>query len=173
MKKLLGVIIVVAIVILVAYQALMYYDNNFRYGRMRETPGIKPHEEPLLVVEPGIVPVHGGDASFRVTPAADLISPLNRQDTATIKRGKDLYQVFCAQCHGLNHDGRGTVGQSFQPLPANLRSSEVQTKPEGELFKSISFGIPGGRQPALDTIIPALDRWYIIAFVQSLGASAP
>ena len=169
MKKIIGFFIVVAILVFVAYQALMFYDNNFRYGRMRETPGVRPHEEPLLVQESGIVPIHGGDAVYRVTPAANLVSPLDRQANATIKRGSDLYHVFCAQCHGLNFDGNGTVGQSFEPLPTNLRSPEVQSKTEGELFKSISFGVPDGRQPALDTTIPAQDRWYIIAFVQSLG----
>jgi len=170
MKKLVGFFIVVAILVLAAYQALMFYDNNFRYGRMRETPGVKPHEAPLLVLETGIVPIHGGDATYRLTPAADLASPLNMQASATIARGKDLYRVYCAQCHGNNFDGNGTVGQSFQPLPANLRSPAVQAKTEGELFKSISFGIPGGRQPALDTTIAPDDRWYIIAFVRSLGS---
>ena len=170
MKKLFGFFILVGIIILAAYQALMYYDNNFPYGRMRETPGVKPHETPLLVLEPGIVPIHGGDATYRLTPAADLVSSLNRQAPATLARGKNLYNVYCAQCHGINFDGMGTVGQSFQPLPANLRSPAVQTKTEGELFKSISFGVPDGRQPALDTTITPDDRWYIIAFVQSLGS---
>ena len=168
MKKIIGFFIVVAILVFVVYQALMYYDNNFRYGRMRETPGVRPHEEPLLIQESGIVPIHGGDALYRVTPAVELVSPLDRQADATIKRGSDLYHVYCAQCHGLNFDGNGTVGQSFEPLPTSLRSAEVQSKPEGELFKSISYGVPGGRQPALDTTILAQDRWYIIAFIQSL-----
>jgi mono/diheme cytochrome c family protein len=171
MKKLVGLFIAVAIISLVAYQALMFYDNNFRYGRMRETPGVKPHEAPMLILETGIVPIHGGDATYRLTPAADLISPLNVNASATVARGKDLYRVYCAQCHGINYDGNGAVGQSFQPLPANLRNPDVQSKSEGELFKSISFGIPGGRQPALDTTILPEDRWYIIAFVQSLGSS--
>jgi mono/diheme cytochrome c family protein len=170
MKKLVGLFIVVTIMTLVAYQALMYYDNNFRYGRMRETPGVKPHEDPLLVLEKGIVPIHGGDAANRLTPAADLASPLDMKASVTVARGKDLYHAYCAQCHGINYDGNGTVGQSFQPLPANLRSPAVQVKTEGELFKTISFGIPGGRQPALDTTIAADDRWNIIAFVQSLGS---
>ena len=170
MKKLVGLFILVGIISLAAYQALMFYDNNFRYGRMRETPGVKPHEAPLLILEPGIVPIHGGDAIYRLTPAADLLSPLNRQASTTIARGENLYRVYCAQCHGNNFDGNGTVGQSFQPLPANLRGPEVQAKTEGELFKSISFGIPGGRQPALDTTLLPDDRWYIIAFVQSLDS---
>ena len=169
MKKLLA-LAVVLVAALGAYHALMFYDNNFRYGRMRETPGVKPHEAPLLILEPGIVPIHGGDATYRLTPAIDLVSPLNRQASTTIARGKNLYAVYCAQCHGINLDGNGTVGQSFQPLPANLRSPAVQAKTEGELFKSVSFGIPGGRQPALDTTISPDDRWYIIAFVQSLGS---
>lgn len=170
MKKLLGFFILVGIIILAAYQALVFYDNNFRYGRMRETPGVKPHEAPLLVLDTGIVPIHGGDATYRLTPAADLASPLDMQASTTITRGKDLYRVYCAQCHGNNFDGNGTVGQSFQPLPTNLRGPSVQAKTEGELFKSISYGIPGGRQPALDTTIAPEDRWYIIAFVQSLGS---
>lgn len=168
MKKLAGFIIVVAIIALTAYQALMYYDNNFRYGRMRETPGVRPHEEPLLVPEAGIVPFNGGDALYRVTPAKSLVSPLNLSDAAVVARGKALYLVYCAQCHGYGYDGNGTVGQSFQPLPTDLRSHAVQTKPDGELFKSISFGIPNGRQPALDTTILPEDRWHIIAFVKSL-----
>lgn len=170
MKKLALLIIIGAVVILGAYQALVYYDNNFRYGRMRETPGVRPHEEPILVQESGIVPVHGGDAAYRLMPASELVSPLDAKASPTIARGKNLYGVYCAQCHGINFDGNGTVGQSFKPLPTNLRSPEVQAKTEGDLFKSISFGIPGGRQPALDTTITPDDRWYIIAFVQSLDS---
>ena len=168
MKKLVGLLIVVAIIVLAAYQALMYYDNNFRYGRMRETPAVKPHEDPILVQETGIVPIHGGDALYRTAPANTLISPLNMTAPDVVARGKALYLVYCAQCHGYDYDGNGSVGQSFQPLPADLRSSAVQTKLEGELFKSISYGVRDGRQPALDTTILPDDRWHIIAFVQSL-----
>ena len=46
-----------------AYHALMFYDNNFRYGRMRETPAVKPHEEPLILMEAGVVPVTGANRS--------------------------------------------------------------------------------------------------------------
>ena len=159
----------VGIVGYVAYEALMYYDNNFRYGRMRETPAVRPHEDPLLKMETGIVPVSGGEAIYRATAAADLISPLDMAQPKVLTRGKSVYLTYCAQCHGYNFDGQGTVGQSFQPLPADLRSSQVQSKLDGELFKSVSYGIPGGRQPALHTTITVEDRWHVIAFVKSLG----
>jgi mono/diheme cytochrome c family protein len=169
MKKIIGLLIVIGIVGYAAYEALMYYDNNFRYGRMRETPAVRPHEDPLLNLEAGIVPVNGGEAIFRTTAGVDLISPLNMSQDAVITRGKAVYLTFCAQCHGLAYDGQGTVGQSFHPLPTNLRSPMVQSKPDGELFKSVSYGVPGGRQPALNTTITIDDRWHVVAFVKSLG----
>ncbi len=76
---------------------------------------------------------------------------------------------YCVHCHGRHHDGLGTVGQSFAPLPGDLRSARVQTLPAGRIFHEISYGIPDGRQPALATTISLTDRWRIIAFVKSLG----
>ena len=169
MKKIIGLLIVVGILAYVAYEVLMYYDNNFRYGRMRETPAVRPHEDPLLKMEAGLVPVNGGEAIFRATAGADLISPLNMSQDAVINRGKAVYLTFCAQCHGYDYDGQGTVGQSFHPLPTDLRSSMVQSKADGELFKSVSYGVAGGRQPALHTTISVEDRWHVVAFVKSLG----
>jgi mono/diheme cytochrome c family protein len=168
MKKLfaLGAVLIVAIG---AYHALMFYDNNFRYGRMRETPAVKPHEEPLIVMEAGVVPVSGGEAVLRATPGPELKAPVAMGDANVIARGKAVYVTFCAQCHGLNYDGQGTVGQSFKPLPTDVRSPAVQSKPVGELFKSVSYGIPGGRQPPLDTTLPIDDRWNVVAFIKSLG----
>ena len=159
----------VGVVLYVGYEALIYYDNTFRYGRMRETPAVRPHEDPLLKMEDGIVPVNGGEAIYRATAGVDLISPLNMSQDSVISRGKAVYLTFCAQCHGLNYDGQGTVGQSFHPLPTNLRNPKIQSKPDGELFKSISYGVPGGRQPALNTTIIIDDRWHVVAFVKSLG----
>jgi len=157
------------IVILAAYEVLVYYDNNFRPGRMWETPGVRPHEEPLLAMEEGTVPYGGGEETFRNTPAGFLKSPFPRADQETLKQGKSLYFTFCAQCHGKDYDGNGTVGQSFSPLPADLRSEKVQSLAEGVLFREISYGVPGGRQPPLATTIEAADRWRIIAYIQSLG----
>ena len=168
MKKLLA-LAVILVGGLGAYHGLMFYDNNFRYGRMRETPAVKPHEEPLIRMETGVVPVTGGEAVLRATPATALKPPLALEAADVIARGKAVYFTFCAQCHGPNYDGNGTVGQSFVPLPTDFRSPAVQSKPVGELFKSVSYGIPGGRQPPLETTIPIDDRWSVVAFVKSMG----
>jgi len=169
-KKYFILLIGLAIVGLAAYEALIYYDENFPYGRMWETPAVRPHEEPPLSTPSGTVPyLQGGEELFKATPAERLKSPITFSDHAEIQMGKILYSKFCAQCHGKNYDGQAPVGQSFHPLPTDLRSAKVQSLSEGAFFKEISYGIPEGKQPPLATTIDVLDRWRIIAYVQSLG----
>jgi mono/diheme cytochrome c family protein len=168
-KKYLIFFIGLVIVTLVAYEALIYYDENFRYGRMWETPAVRPHEDPPLSTPAGTVPQDGGEEIFQALRAEDLKSPIALSDPAQIQMGKILYSKFCAQCHGKNYDGNGTVGQSFHPLPTDLKSAKVQSLSEGALFKEISYGIPDGRQPPLATTIDPLDRRRIMAYVKSLG----
>ena len=169
MKKYLLALIALGIITLLAYEALIYYDDNFRYGRMWETPAVRPHEERPLSMPTGTVPQQGGEEVFKAMPAELLKSPFAISDQAQIQLGKALYSKFCAQCHGKNHDGNATVGQSFHPLPTDLRNPKVQSLSEGAFFKEISYGIPDGRQPPLATTIDPLDRWRIIAYVKSLG----
>lgn len=169
MKK--GLVVFIAAIVLAgtAYHLLNYYDNNFRYGRMWETPAVRPHEKPMPLMEAGVVPTTGGEAAYRAAPEEELKNPL-RPTSENIERGKAAYSNFCAQCHGKNYDGNGTVGQSFSPLPTDLRIEKVQNTSDGTLFKHISYGVPGGRQPALATTIRVIERWQIISHIRSLGA---
>ena len=169
MKKVILTVIALALVGYAAYEALMYYDNEFIYGRMRETPAVRPYETPILIMEAGIVPYAGGEMNFRVQKPEDLSSPLNMKNPQIIKSGQNVYLTYCAQCHGKNHDGNGPVGQSFYPLPTDLQSAKVQYQTEGYLFYDISFGSPNGRQPALATTVSITERWQAVAYIKSLG----
>jgi mono/diheme cytochrome c family protein len=167
MKRGLLIAAAAAALLLAAYHALMFYDNNFRYGRMRETPAVKPHEEPLRLMPEGVVPVGGGEALYRADPTA--AAPAAGAAAEGIARGRAVYFTFCAQCHGSAHDGRGTVGQSFMPLPTDLRSAAVQLKAPEALFTTVSYGIPGGRQPPLYSTVTAADRLAVVHYILSLG----
>jgi len=169
MKRIIVLAGFVAVVLTVVYTVITLYDENMRVGRMWETPAVRPHEQPLLIMEPGVIPFVGGEAEYRNAKAEDLVSPLKSDDSEVVASGKSLYFTYCAQCHGKYHDGNGTVGQSFSPLPSDLQSDKVQFLPQGVLFKEISYGVPDGRQPELATTIDIMDRWRIIAYVKSLG----
>jgi mono/diheme cytochrome c family protein len=172
-KKYLLFLIALGVVVLLAYEALIYYDENFRYGRMWETPAVRPHEELPLSMSKGTVPQQGGEELFKAVPAELLKSPIPVPDQEQMQLGKVLYSKFCAQCHGRNYDGNGTVGQSFFPLPTDLRIAKVQSLSDGAFFKEISYGIPEGRQPPLATTIAPMDRWRIVAYIKSFGVRKP
>lgn len=170
MKRLIIFFFCAAVFIFVVYNIVIYYDNNFRHGRMRQTPGVRAYEQPLQIMEAGIVPITGGEAVLRVADPMTLKSPLKLTLDQAIANGRQDYLNFCAQCHGPNYDGKGTVGQSFAPLPTDLRSPKVQSQTEGQLFQHISYGIGGGgRQPALHSTIRIQNRWGIVAYIKSLG----
>jgi len=140
-------------------------------GRMWETPGVKPYEEPLLVMEDETVPFNGGEAPLRLADAADIALPSNMdlKDPKNIAAGKTGYATYCMQCHGKYHDGNGTVGQSFAPLPTDLQDVAVQELGEPELFRITSYSLPGLRHPGLATTIEQDQRWQIAAYIKSLG----
>ena len=169
MIRILTLGLVVATVGLIAFGVITLYDYQLSVGRMWETPAIKPHEVPIPVMAPGSVPVTGGEALYRAAAAKDLSPPFPLSDPAVITAGKIAYRRYCFQCHGPNFDGYGAVGQSFAPPASDLRAAKVQAMPVGELFKEISYGIPGGRQPALATTMTVEERWQSIALVKSLG----
>lgn len=169
MKKKLSIFLVVVILVAAGGYLFTLYDNKFPYGRMWETPAIRPHEQKIPQMEKGIVPFDGGEIIYRQEPGEKIHFPLDVTDASVVALGKVLYVSYCMQCHGKYHDGNGTVGQSFAPLPGDLRSPKVQAMAEGIFFKEISYGIAGGRQPALATTIAVDDRWKIIAYVKSLG----
>ena len=169
MKPVLFLFIVVSVVLTGAYGVITVYDDHMAVGRMWKTPAIRPHEQPIPIMAAGIVPFNGGEALNRAATDSELVSPIKDTTAFDIKLAQKAYTAFCSHCHGKNHDGLGTVGQSFQPLPGDLRSKTVQARADGALFKEISYGKPGGRQPPLATTISMSDRWQIIAYLKSLG----
>jgi hypothetical protein len=104
MKRFVVVFILVAAGLWVAYSAFIYYDNNFRYGRMRETPVVKPHEDPIPTMDKDAVPIHGGEALLRIGEGEELSSPLTYNAPETLAAGKKAYFNFCVPCHGKNLD---------------------------------------------------------------------
>ncbi len=168
MLKRFAIVLIPVALILGAYLSIVVVDKGLTAGRMWETPAVRPFEKPLPVMDRNVVPISNPEAVYRRTPARELKPPV-AADAQSLALGKKGYFTYCAQCHGNHHDGRGTVGRRFVPLPSDLRSEKVQSLSSGTLFKEISYGIAGKRQPPLATTIEAADRWRIAAYVKSLG----
>jgi mono/diheme cytochrome c family protein len=169
MIRMLCAVFIVVFIGLAAYTGVTLYDETLQVGRMWETPVIRPHEAPLPVMDTALVPVSNAELLYRTADPDTLAAPFDLSDAQAVARGRQGYGYYCMQCHGPNFDGYGTVGQSFAPPPGDLRSVRVQNLSVGRLFHEISYGIPGGRQPALASTIAADERWQIIVFIRSLG----
>jgi len=93
---------------------------------------------------------------------------------ALLTRGKEMFNVLCAICHGESGDGKGVINQfeGMKNVIANLHSDPFQqaAAPDGYIYEVISNGkgLMGGYKHNL----PVRDRWAIVAYVRALQASA-
>ncbi|MDQ3928300.1 MAG: cytochrome c [Chloroflexota bacterium] len=81
---------------------------------------------------------------------ADMRIPRRNPDVTTAK-GRELYTVQCALCHGNNGNGDGPFGITQYPKASNLHEQRVRSKSEGQLFWIIAHGINLTGMPAWGT----------------------
>ncbi|MEX2365822.1 MAG: c-type cytochrome, partial [Pseudohongiellaceae bacterium] len=56
-------------------------------------------------------------------------------------QGKEIYEMYCTQCHGLNGDGRGVNAASMSVLPRDHSDTqEMSLRSDEELYKVIAEG---------------------------------
>ncbi|HZI17607.1 MAG TPA: cytochrome c [Pyrinomonadaceae bacterium] len=88
-----------------------------------------------------------------------------------VKRGQDRYQAFCAMCHGLTGVGDGMITRRGFQRPPSYHEDRLQAgaSPASHFFDVITNG--WGAMPAYNYMIPAEDRWAIIAYIRALQLS--
>ncbi len=148
-------------ILLLLFQLLPGCD----YARMKDQESVRTYEAEPPEMPAQSIPVSGGIASLRNADPQKMKNPLPATDEV-IARGKTSYGYFCVMCHGPKGDGRGTVGQSFSPLPTDLGSAYVRNQSDGLLFYRISLGFK--RHPSLYATVSSDDRWAVIHYLRSL-----
>ena len=59
------------------------------------------------------------------------------------------------------------MGESYIPVPADLRSAKVRRYRDGELLRAMLKG--KGHEPVLEQVVPVRHRWYLVLYVRSLA----
>jgi mono/diheme cytochrome c family protein len=127
---------------------------------MHDQPSFKAQEGPRLGSPGGSVPVQG----LEMVPAGTvLVNPVVRAEESVLK-GKTLYEINCAMCHGSDGKGGGRVGSKWLPQPANLHQQRIQRLSDGDIFNRIMAGY--GTMPAFKKRIPPEDRWHIVNYIR-------
>jgi mono/diheme cytochrome c family protein len=130
---------------------------------MEIQPSYRPMENPLPVPARSI-PVEGpayiADGPLPINPIA--------ADDASIKRGAELYTINCQMCHGVTGEGNGPIAPFLINFkPANLTSPLVTAFSDGQIFMTISNGVPE-RMPALNENLTVSERWDVVNYVRTL-----
>jgi mono/diheme cytochrome c family protein len=89
-------------------------------------------------------------------------------DESSYAKGKELYEIFCAVCHGTNGDGNGILPASgkFAAVPSYKSAEGVGLKnlSAGKMYHSITYG--KGVMGSYASQLSPRERWQVICYVQ-------
>ena len=111
----------------------------------------------------GIVVIAQGDPE-----AAKVKNPV-AASAESIASGKQVYQRYCASCHGINAEGGS--GSDISPPAPDLTDNEWKHgSTDGEIFSVIKNGVPPdlNMEPWGDRIKDG-DIWNVVNYVRSLA----
>ena len=130
---------------------------------MEIQPSYKQMENPLPVPDRSI-PVEGAV----YIPNTALPTNPTVADEASLTRGKELFTINCQMCHGATGEGNGTIAAFLIKFkPANLTSPLIKAFSDGQIFMTISNGVPE-RMPALNENLTVSERWDVVNYVRTL-----
>ena len=87
-----------------------------------------------------------------------------------LQRGRERFDIYCAPCHGKLGDGNGiTKKLGLMPIVANLHDQRIVVMTDGEVFNTITHG--KSTMAAYGPLMPAQDRWAVIAYLRALQLS--
>ena len=161
----------------IAYEAnyYNYYYNNtwggqeeyYEYAKPRlPVQGTVPHSA-------GTQPYYYGDSEDERNRAiAGLVDNPFKITDAGLDRGKELYNTFCAICHGEKGDGAGYLvrddGGVYPVQPSNLLLDEYINTSNGRFYHAIMWG--KNLMGAYKDKLSYEERWQVIHHIRSLQA---
>ncbi len=87
-----------------------------------------------------------------------------------LRRGRELYNVYCAVCHGSRGQGDGPViGPGRFPAPPSLHTEQAREYENGTLYHIMTKGL--GKMPPYAGQLDPDERWRVAQFVHALERS--
>jgi len=92
-----------------------------------------------------------------------------RVDAATMARGRERFEIYCAPCHGRTGQGNGMIVLRGYRRPPSFHEERLRTAPVGHFFDVITNGF--GAMPDYAAQVTPRDRWAIVAYIRALQLS--
>jgi mono/diheme cytochrome c family protein len=182
MKSLLKIIVVLVVVVSVSscqdklnpnyqYMPNMYeavgYETNAESAAFKSLSGENGKVgqlPPVGTIKRGFVPyeIPNSTAGYEFAKA-NLKSPLNAT-TVDMKKGQELFEIYCAICHGNAGDGKGKLVKQEKFLGVPSYKDRVIT--EGSIFHVVTYGLNSMGSHANQ--LSQEERWQVASYVVDL-----
>ncbi|MEE8161983.1 MAG: cytochrome c/FTR1 family iron permease [Acidobacteriota bacterium] len=86
----------------------------------------------------------------------------------SLSRGKRLFLESCADCHGLEGDGRGPSAAELDPPPRSFQDQRMNQLAPHQLFNALTFGVEGTEMPSHLDSLSHQERWDIAFYIMTL-----
>lgn len=83
-----------------------------------------------------------------------------------LSRGRELFSIHCAVCHGADGYGGGIVVKRGFPPPPSYHEDRLRNAPDGHFFDVITNGY--GKMYPFRSRVVVEDRWAIVAYIRAL-----
>ncbi len=104
---------------------------------------------------------------WKAPVSADTIKSPVSFTAETVKKGEELYFLYCFSCHGETGSGEGPAGAQLVIKPANFHQEKVTKQTNGAIFWKITTG--RGNMIAYKEVLKPEERWQLVAFIRKLS----
>jgi mono/diheme cytochrome c family protein len=118
----------------------------------------------LILAFSSLALAHDNTGWIAPVEAKKMKNPI-KPEKASIEKGKVIYEMKCASCHGVKGDGKGPAGTGLSPKPANFRESHGEKMTDGEHFWKIATG--RGSMPSFAKDLREEERWHVINYINT------
>jgi len=112
----------------------------------------------------GHQPFHYGKGEAEAIRAGRELANPHRATPAVLDRGKALYQIYCAVCHGEQGKGDGPISGKIPP-PPSYREDRLLAYQPGRIFHAITVG--ANKMPSYAAQLAPDERWLVVAYVRT------
>lgn len=128
---------------------------------MANQPFVGFQDGPRLLPPERSVPITGKTIVLDTLP----LNPIAADETS-IERGRILYSIYCALCHGDEGQGDGSLAEYYEERPLrSLTSASITGQFDGQIFRTITEGF--SRMPPQAEALSPRERWDVINYLRT------
>jgi len=138
---------------------------------MKRSIAIEPYSIAHRGPVPGTVPITGTSTVLPAIPpneaALNQLQNPEAHTAASLERGRDRFEIYCAVCHGSEGLGNGPVAPALANAVRNLTEPRMRARSDGWIYAVIGNGF-GALMPEYGSKLALEDRWHIVNYVRVL-----